>query len=128
MYELARIIPVEVLLALEPEALGAKLLFLVRSRKPPLEVFLPSVLIKELWPQTTLPNEQTAYPRERRDEIDLALTEAWAWLEAQGLIVGADRGPLPWRRLSRRSRRFESEAEFARYAVARMLPREALHQ
>ncbi len=129
MYELPRIIPdVEVLLALEPEALGAKLLFLVRARKPPLEIFLPSQLNNELWPQTTLPNQQTAYPRERRDAIDLALTEAWAWLEAQGLIVGADRGPLPWRRLSRRARRFESEAEFARYAVARMLPREALHQ
>src|ERR1019366_7867995 len=28
--------------------------------------------------------------------------------------------------LSRRARRFESEAEFANYAVARMLPREAL--
>jgi uncharacterized protein (TIGR02391 family) len=29
--------------------------------------------------------------------------------------------------LSRRARKFESEAQFANYAVARMLPREALH-
>ena len=128
MYELPRVIPdVEVLLALEPEALGAKLLFLARRRSPPLDVFLPSQLNDELWPQTTLPNQQTAYPRESREAVDLALSEAWAWVEAQGLIVGANRGPLPWRRLSRRARRFEIEAEFARYAVARMLPKDALH-
>jgi uncharacterized protein (TIGR02391 family) len=29
--------------------------------------------------------------------------------------------------LSRRARRFESEAEFTRYAIARMFPRDALH-
>lgn len=75
------------------------------------------------------PNQQTAYPRERRDATDLALTEAWAWLEAQGLIVssGGMNGPHGWRRLSRRARRFESEAEFTRYAVARMIPKDALH-
>jgi uncharacterized protein (TIGR02391 family) len=32
-----------------------------------------------------------------------------------------------WRRLSRRAQRFENAAEFANYAVARMLPKEALH-
>jgi hypothetical protein len=32
-----------------------------------------------------------------------------------------------FRVLSRRAKRFESEAEFASYAVARMLPRETLH-
>ena len=59
----------------------------------------------------------------------LALAEAWAWLEAQGLIVPAsDQGHgTSYRVLSRRARRFQSEAEFAKYAVARMLPREALH-
>jgi hypothetical protein len=98
MYELPRIIQdVEVLLGLEPEALGAKLLFLVRRRKPPLEIFLPSQLNSELWPQTTLPNQQTAYPRERRDAIDLALTEAWAWMEGATRTPGERRfscGPI----------------------------------
>jgi hypothetical protein len=61
--------------------------------------------------------------------VALALAEAWAWLEAQGLIVPAsDQGHgTSYRVLSRRARRFQSEAEFAKYAVARMLPREALH-
>ena len=72
---------------------------------------------------------EPTYPQERRKEISLALAEAWAWLEAQGLIVPAtDQGPnTTYRVLSRRAKRFQSEAEFASYAVARMLPREALH-
>lgn len=36
-------------------------------------------------------------------------------------------GGADWRVLGRRARRFEDETEIARYAVARMLPKEALH-
>ena len=73
--------------------------------------------------------QQPTYPRNRRGAVALALVEAWAWLEAQGLIVRApDQGPESgWRVLSRRAKHFTSEAEFANYSVARMLPREALH-
>jgi hypothetical protein len=82
-----------------------------------------------VWNQLPLPGQQPPYPRQRRDEITLALTEAWAWLEAQGLIVPAadTNGQNGFRHLSRRAQRFESEAEFAQYAVARMLPKQALH-
>ena len=38
-----------------------------------------------------------------------------------------DNGRNGWRNLSRRARRFESEVEFAQYAFARMLPKQALH-
>jgi uncharacterized protein (TIGR02391 family) len=58
------------------------------------------------------------------------MVEAWAWLEAQGLIVPdleATNARNGWRRLSRRAKRFQSETEFAQYAVARMLPKDALH-
>jgi uncharacterized protein (TIGR02391 family) len=98
MYELAKAVPVaEALLALEPEE--------------------------------PLPGQETPYPRQYQRAIELALTEAWAWLEAQGLIVAAPgaNGQNGWRRLSRRAQRFESEAEFATYAVARLLPRQMLH-
>jgi len=47
-------------------------------------------------------------------------------LVAQGLLVPAA-GCADWRVLSRRARGFEDEAEFARSAVARLLPKEALH-
>src|SRR5208337_1094884 len=73
--------------------------------------------------------QQPTYPQGLQEEINLALAEAWAWLVAQGLLVPApaSSGGLEWRVLSRRAPRFEDESEFARYAVARMLPKEALH-
>ena len=69
------------------------------------------------------------YPRNQRTAVELALAEAWAWLEAQGLIIPApSQGHgTSYYVLSRRAQRFQSESEFASYAVARMLPREALH-
>ena len=124
---ISQVIPdVTVFLNLEPEELGAKLLFLIRERFGG-TMFYPPSLHNELWEHN--PPGQESYPPQRRAEIENAFTEAWAWLEAQGLTIHA---PAPnnqndYRILSRRARRFESEAEFVRYAVARTLPRDALH-
>ena len=125
MSRLVQAIPdVEVFLALEPEELGAKLLFLAKECGG---MFSPSNFEAEIWDAEI--RRQPTYPRNRQNAVALALTEAWAWLEAQGLIVPApDQGHgTSYRVLSRRARRFQSEAEFASYAVARMLPKEALH-
>jgi uncharacterized protein (TIGR02391 family) len=130
MYELTQAIrDPNVLLALEPEELGAKLLFLLRKRTFQMGMFLPANLNAELWPSSLLPGQQPPYPPNRRGEIDVALAEGWAWLEAQGHIVPAadTNGAHGWPILSRRTRRFASEAEFASYAVARLLPRDAMH-
>jgi uncharacterized protein (TIGR02391 family) len=130
MHELAQAIPdADILLALEPEELGAKLLFLLRKRSFQQKMFLPANLNAELWQTSFLPGQQTPYPTSRRDDIDTVLAEAWAWLEAQGLIVPASdvNGRNGWRILSRRAKKFASETEFARYAVARTLPRNALN-
>jgi uncharacterized protein (TIGR02391 family) len=130
MQELAQLIPdVNFLIALEPEELGAKLLFVLRKRNFQRGMFMPGNLNGEMWPQSHIPGQQTAYPPEKHDSIEVALTEAYAWLEAQGLIVPAPdtNGRNGWRILSRRAKRFESEAEFANHVIARMLPREALH-
>ncbi len=125
MRELLTAIPdVEALLALEPEELGAKLLFLAKTRRE--GMFSPDQMASELWSTVPLGPE---YPRQRQSEILLALGEAWSWLEAQGLIVPAEspNGRNGWRVLSRRARKFENAAEFANYAVARRLPKETLH-
>ena len=125
MHQLLTAIPdVNVLLALEPEELGAKLLFLLRERGG--AMFHPTMQ-DELWGDQS--RGVVGYPREHQNELGLALTEAYAWLEVQGLVVPEDdtNGRNGWRRLSRRARKFENEADFARYAVARMLPKEALH-
>lgn len=130
MYELSQAIPdVDFLLALEPEELGAKILFLLQKRTFQRNMFMPDQLNAELWPAARMPGQQAPYPSNRRDAIEIALTEAWAWLEAQGLIIPAPdiNGRNGWRTLSRRAQRFENENEFAQYAVARMFPRESLH-
>ena len=128
MRELIAAIPdVEALLALEPEELGAKLLFLIRARqKQREEMFTLMGMASELW---AFPSVGPEYPRQRQSEILLALREAWAWLEAQGLIIPAEdpNGRNGWRVLSRRARKFENPAEFANYSVARRLPKETLH-
>jgi uncharacterized protein (TIGR02391 family) len=131
MHELLRQFPnPEVLLALEAEELGAKLLFILRNRQFQRNMFMPSSLIQELWPSLGFPGPYPPYPANRREAIEEVLTEAWAWLEAQGLIVPAadSNGSRGWRILSRRAKKFQSETEFAHYAVARMFPKELLHR
>ena len=103
---------VNVLLALAPEELGAKLLFLAKARqKFDGDMFYPSNFETEIWEADT--RGQPSYPRNRQAAIALAFSEAWAWLEAQGLIVPAadTNGRNGFRVLSRRARRFASEAE-----------------
>lgn len=69
------------------------------------------------------------YPEDRVGEIKLAVSEAFAWLAAQGLLVptiDSSAGP-DWKTLSRRARQFESEQDFKNYATARRLNRDLLH-
>ncbi len=132
MFEIFEAIPdPEVLLRLEPEELGAKLLFLVKERKKSAHQHLGAFTLgefdEELWTKTPS-EERPAYPDELRYQVSVALHEAWAWLQAQGLIfddIGHPEGGR--KRLSRRARSFENEAQFSDYAAARSLVREALH-
>ena len=82
----------------------------------------------ELWTHSAVSN-QTRYPRDQQNEISVALSEAWSWLEAQGLLVPAPNtnGKNGWRVLSRRAKAMKSEAEFANFKLARLLPKEILH-
>jgi uncharacterized protein (TIGR02391 family) len=135
MYELPTAIPdVNVLLALEPEELAAKMLFLLKKRQQQPNamtgnngMFMLGSLEGELWQHSHI--NQPRYPREKQSQISLALVEAWAWLEAQGLLVpvGDPNGRNGWRLLSRRAQKIQTEAEFASYKVARLLPKELLH-
>lgn len=125
MRELITAIPdVDALLALEPEELGAKMLFLLKNRKE--RMFYPSNLVTEMWLDR---HGHPEYPRTRMAEVSLATTEAFAWLEAQGLVVPApdDNGRNGWKVLSRRAQKFQDETEFANYAAVRLLDKGALH-
>lgn len=126
MIELSRAIPdADVLLALQPEELGAKLLFLVRQREGEGH-FNPGNYLSEMSGQG---GSAPAYPRGRLPDVELACIEAWSWLQAQGLVVPepGSNGNNGWRQLSRRARQFENEEDFAGFAAAQSLPRSILH-
>src|SRR5258708_18949516 len=116
MNELPRIIPdVQMLLALTPEELAEKMLFLLKKRND--AKFHPGNLQKELWGHFT--SGQPQYPRHRENEINLALSEAWGWLHAQGLIVSdMENGQYGWVQLSRRARAMETDSDFGSFKVA----------
>lgn len=131
MHEILAAVPdIDVLMALEPEELGAKLLFALRShaaREPARPMWTPGGIMDGLI--DVHGHEPGRYPNGRRNEVELAILEAWAWLEAQGLLIPepGTNGQSGWRRLSRRAKRFEDEAEVANFTSARRLPKELLH-
>jgi uncharacterized protein (TIGR02391 family) len=130
MRGISQVIPdYDVLLGIGPEELGGKILFLLRKTILPHAKFSPYNLINDLWrPGFPISGAQPPYPEQKREEITLALSEAWAWLQAQGLVVPAiDTSSSGWFQLSRRAQAFESETEFFRFATARMLQKEALN-
>jgi uncharacterized protein (TIGR02391 family) len=135
MEELPREIPdVNLLLALEPEELGAKILFFLKrrltsfGRAPSNGQFHIGNLEGELWQPSTNLN-QPVYPRGRRDEIGVALSEAYTWLEVHGLLIPAPgvNGQNGFKVLSRRARKIESQAQYADFTVSRLLPKELLN-
>jgi uncharacterized protein (TIGR02391 family) len=111
----------EVLLALEPEELGAKILLVLRGRTGSLH---RANLSGELFGA----HGQPGYAREYSERVGLAVTEAWTWLESEGLLVPTDDGDHGWRRMSRRAQRMTSEADFSSFRKARLLPRDLLHR
>ena len=101
MHKLPRTIPdVRMPLALAPEELAATILFLLKKRND--TKFHAGNLQNALWGHFT--SGQPQYPQQYANEINQALAEAWAWLQAQGLLVadmengqhGGELGALRW--------------------------------
>lgn len=119
----------DALVAMEPEEVGAKLLFIIRANPDynreagvTLTGFLAGLRGHGMGAPSIYGGHCTA-------EVVLAVREAWAWLEAQGLLIPSEsiNGQNGWRQLSRRARRFENEEAFVGFALARLLPKENLH-
>jgi uncharacterized protein (TIGR02391 family) len=121
----------DTLLGMEPEELGAHLLMAIREEiRPPNQPMVhPNNHLSGLSRRLLGLAYDAPLPREREDEVHRAMTEAWAWLEAQGLLVPGDRwnGGSGWRVPSRRAMRFSGVDEFVPYAVARRLDPTILH-
>jgi uncharacterized protein (TIGR02391 family) len=130
MYDLPKIVPdVEVVLALEPEELASKLLSMIKARVRREGNWLAVLSNIQGEPFASRHDGVSPYPNNRRDEVFLALSEAWAWLEAQGLLVPASgiNGANGFRVLSRRAAAFADDRDFANFAVAKRLPHGALN-
>jgi uncharacterized protein (TIGR02391 family) len=130
MYELPEVIPdVEVLLALQPEELAAKLVFLFQRHLERDPNWKPRFANIEPEPFRSRDDSVAPYPDTRREQVSVALAEAWSWLEAQGLLVPAPgtNGANGFRVLSRRARAFVDERDFTNFVIARRLPADAMH-
>ncbi len=129
MIDLPKHIPdVDLLLALQAEELASRLLFLLQERCKKEGGWMPHFVHLESEPFAKRQDGVAPYDQKRKDEIVLALAEAWAWLEAQGLLLPAPggNGRNGYRVLSRRARAFSDPREFTNFAIARRLPKEAL--
>jgi uncharacterized protein (TIGR02391 family) len=130
MRDLAKEIPdTNQLLALEPEELAAKLLFVLRRRleQPNMRHINLHNALNEVIGNF---GNDAPYPIDRAEEVKIAISEAWLYLVAQGMIIPAidGNGVNGFSILSRRAKAFENEAAFAQQKVARLLPKEILHE
>lgn len=130
MVQLVELIPdPDVLIALEPEELGLRLLPVLASFRSPGVTLQPGNFFPRIIGSNQAGGYQGQYPQNRRGEIQAALIEAWAWLEGQALLV-PDPGwhePHSIRMLSRRAQQLAREPEPHRAFSARRIPKEALH-
>jgi uncharacterized protein (TIGR02391 family) len=62
----------------------------------------------------------------RQQEVDLALTEAWAWLKSECLLVEKP-GGHGWLLFSRRARLIKARNDVASYVKAHLLPKRQIH-
>ena len=74
-----------------------------------------------------LPPIADQYPREQRDRIEAVLSEAWAWLQREVLLVPKPGDNHGWMILSRRGVRLKARTDTEAYRHGQLLPREQLH-
>lgn len=126
MATLPELIPdVDHLLSLEAEELATLLLAALTDQRQNNLVALPNFL-------SSLSNHHPhrgSYSDPRKDEIATAITEAWNWLEVQGLLIPAPgiNGSNGFRMFSRRALKMKAPDDVARFARSRRIQKEALH-
>jgi uncharacterized protein (TIGR02391 family) len=69
------------------------------------------------------------YNDKGRSDIEMAIAEAWNWLEVQGLLVPASgiNGSNGFRVLSRRAKKMQTADDVQAFAKSRMIARQSLH-
>ena len=73
-------------------------------------------------------SRSSPYPEQHWNEINIRIAEAWAWLNAHGLIAPRpDDGSHGWIFITRLGRKAGTAAGFTEYRKAMELPKEKLH-
>jgi uncharacterized protein (TIGR02391 family) len=133
MQNLSSLIPdADVVLALEPEELGLRLLPAIcqRHKAASIDLNLHNFIFWALGHPHPHPQSGQAspYPANQRNELDLAIREAWFWLVGQALLI-----PDPQQLRgdacspSRRARMLARMPDPSRALSARRLPKDCLH-
>ncbi|WP_371420699.1 TIGR02391 family protein [Tardiphaga sp.] len=126
MPSLPEMIPdVDYLLSLEPEELASYLLVAAATQRQSGLIAMAN-FISGL---TSTHSHPASYSDPRRDDIALAITEAWNWLEVQGLLIPVPgmNGSNGFRVLSRRAAKMAQPADVSQFARSRRIPKDALH-
>jgi len=114
------IIPVaEQLLALEPEELAGIVLECLNALSEN-----HRMLNRRSF---TWGGQQLSYPQEHRDSISKALTEAWVWLEREGLIAPRPGEEPDFIFVTRRGKQLKNRDGFRSHRQGDLLPRRLLH-
>jgi uncharacterized protein (TIGR02391 family) len=119
MKTLSTLVPdVEVLLALAPEELAQILLKLVPAHPG---IFFPGNFLSQA--------DQSGYPPQKWEKVEIALSEAWNWLLVNNLIVPAPgiNGRNGWMILSRCGAAIADEQAFRQFREAAAFPKALLH-
>jgi uncharacterized protein (TIGR02391 family) len=126
MTSLPELIPdVDFLLAMEAEELAATMLPLLARSRQQAGVHLGNYSSSLFSPNVG----GHRYDNRNDNKIILAVTEAWNWLEVQGLLIPAPgtNGTHGWRVLSRQAEALTSSADVKQFAKSRHLRREILN-
>ncbi|HEV8717500.1 MAG TPA: hypothetical protein VGX03_32350 [Candidatus Binatia bacterium] len=75
----------------------------------------------------TNPSSVARWSPNRSEEVARALTEAWIWLEREGLIAPKPGDQYDWFFVTRRGQRLAQAGNFSVYRKANLLPRGLLH-
>lgn len=68
------------------------------------------------------------YPPERAQQIQHAIMEAWAWLQANGMIaMDPESGREGWYFVTRRGQAMQTDEQFKEYRFASLFPRALFH-
>lgn len=116
---------IDVLLDFQPEELGAHI---IQAMRPNPQQSVSRGHVKAVFYPNQHPYASEGFPRQRNQEVERAIFEAWAWLEAQGFLIWQDmtNGANGYRVLSRRAEQISAE-QFHDFAAALALPREIIH-